>query len=113
MMLIATVATSGLFLLIAARQVKSAQVPEYTLARSVCFAVLVSLHTNVYDLAILILPNLMVFWGWHPVQGRQWILILRLFLLFFPPRYVVAIAPFRAGPWRSWWCGCGTEYATG
>ncbi len=110
-MLIATAAISGLLLLLATREVKTTHVPEYTLAISVCFAVLVSFHTNVYDLAILILPILMLFGIDIPSRQRQWILIPPLFLLFFSPIYVVAIALFRAGPLAilvAWlWYGIG------
>lgn len=55
-----------------------------------CFVILVSFHTNVYDLTLLMLPILMAM-DTLPGSGRySWIVRISLFLLFSTPLYLVA-----------------------
>ena len=47
---------SAILLFLAVHQAKVFRAPEYILAISICFVMLVSFHANSYDLAILTLP---------------------------------------------------------
>ena len=70
--LIATLILSALLLFLAARQAKNVPGPEYALAMSVCFVVLVSFHANTYDLALLILPILLMLGMEMHSKQLQW-----------------------------------------
>ncbi len=90
---ITAVILSALLLFLAAHQVKIASTPAHLFAVAVCFVVLVSFHTNLYDLAILILPALVLLEAdW---KRSQWPARAALIVLFCPLSYLIALAAFR------------------
>lgn len=113
---IATLVLSTVLLFVVARQVKKVRTPEYSFALSICFVVLVSFHTNVYDLAILLLPVLLLLSIQIGSTKLQWIVVPPRFLLFFTPLYVPVMALSRSAPltvlvvWSwyalSYWINC-------
>jgi hypothetical protein len=93
---VATIIISVLLLFLAVHEAKLAPTPAHLLAIALCFVVLVSFHTNLYDLAILILPALVLLETYIPSRQPKWIPRLALVLLFCPVSYLAALAAFRA-----------------
>jgi hypothetical protein len=91
---VATVLLSTLLLLLAVRQAGTFSAPHDFLAVTMCFVVLVSFHTNVYDLSILLLPILLIL-GVDGGSKFRWIAIPPVFLLFCSP--LVALRAVRPG----------------
>jgi hypothetical protein len=95
---IATVIVSFLLLLLAAQQAKAARSPERMLAICMCFVPLVSFHTNIYDLSILILPILLLLEASPELSTEsRWTAMSPVFLLFCTPLYVLAAATIKIG----------------
>jgi hypothetical protein len=95
---IATVIVSFLLLLLAAQQARIAQSPERLFAICVCFVALVSFHTNIYDLSILILPILLLLDTPSPSSTRpRWIAMPPVALLFCTPSYLLVAATSKIG----------------
>jgi hypothetical protein len=94
----ATVILSFLLLLLAAQQAKIAQSAARLFAICMCFVALVSFHTNVYDLSILIFPALLLLDTPSPSSIRpRWIAMPPVFLLFCTPVYILAAATMKIG----------------
>ncbi len=90
-----TLGLSIALLLLAVRQAELFSTPPYFLAMCTCFVALVSFHTNVYDLSILLLPVLLLL-GANGLSPRsRWIAMPAVFLLFCSP--LVALRAIRPG----------------
>jgi len=61
----------------------------------VCFAILVSFHLNLHDLALLLLPILLVMQGRMWASENGWEVTAPLIVLFCTPAYLVALGAFR------------------
>lgn len=92
---VTSVIISVMLLLLAAHQARNAPTSTHLFAIAVCFTVLVSFHTNLYDLAILILPALVLLETYTSSKRSEWKAMLPLIVLFCPVTYVVALAVFR------------------
>jgi hypothetical protein len=83
-------------LLLAARAtMQRQQPPARAFAGLVCFAILVSFHSNLHDLALLLLPILLVMQDrmWSSENG--WQVAAPLIVLFCTPAYLVALGAFK------------------
>ncbi|MGA2905991.1 MAG: glycosyltransferase family 87 protein [Candidatus Korobacteraceae bacterium] len=71
------------------------QPPARAFAGLVCFAILVSFHLNLHDLALLLLPILLVIEDrmWSGANG--WQVTAPLIVLFCTPAYLVALGAFK------------------
>lgn len=95
---ILTLIISVVLLLVAARQSRIALYPAEFFAIAVSFVVLVSYHTNLYDLGILALPILVLLESCSRKIKSNWFVVCVVMLLFCPPIYVAALHMFRL-PW--------------
>jgi hypothetical protein len=89
-----TLAVSVGLLWLATRQATRTPEPVEVFAIAVCFVILVSFHTNLYDMALLLLPALVLLAKRQAVEGtalRRWTLVLA----FCSPLYVAALFWFR------------------
>jgi hypothetical protein len=83
-------------LLLAARAtMQRQQPPAQAFARLVCFAILVSFHSNLHDLALLLLPILLVMQDRMWCSESGWEVAAPLIVLFCTPAYLVALGAFK------------------
>jgi hypothetical protein len=92
---IATIIISFLLLFVAAHQAKTTPTDTHVFPIAVCFVVLVSFHTNLYDLALLILPILVLLDTYAQSTPRPWVLRISIFLLFCTPLYLIVFVAHR------------------
>ena len=92
---IATLVSSTLLLLLTVHQAKTFPKPYDVLAICMCFVALVSFHTNVYDLSILLLPIVLLLGAENRPKQFRWIVMPPIVLLFCSP--LVALRAVRPG----------------
>ena len=92
-----TLVLSSLLLLLAAHQATTIARPSRIVALSMCFVVLCSFHTNLYDLSFLILPILVLIGNKVGSQRLHWTTMSLVFLFFCSPIYLIALASFKVG----------------
>ncbi len=71
------------------------QPPASAFAGLVCFAILVSFHSNLHDLALLLLPILLVMQDRMWAKESGWEVAAPLIVLFCTPAYLVALGAFK------------------
>jgi len=87
----ATLAASVFLLFLATYYTRAAPTFTHFFSVALCFVILVSFHTNLYDLAILILPAFVLL-DMDRATRPSWIGTTTYLLLFCPPLYVAAIS---------------------
>ncbi len=92
---LATFAISVLLLFLAVRQSRFAPSATHFFAMALCFVILVSFHTNLYDLVLLLLPAFVLLENCSSTEVRPWRVMVPLFLLMSPIVYLAALAIFR------------------
>jgi hypothetical protein len=82
-------------LLVARATMQRQQPPARALAGLICFGVLVSFHLNLHDLALLLLPILLVMQDrmWSSENG--WQVTVPVMVLFCTPAYLAALGAFK------------------
>jgi len=92
---VGTLAVSVVLLRLVVYQVRSVSSFAEMLALAICFVLPVSFHTNLYDLALLIVPILVLLDNWPGLRDFRWTRRVLLFLLFNPLLYVVLLATYQ------------------
>ncbi len=92
---VATLLISIVLLLVAVRQARGAPSTTHLFAMALCFVVLVSFHTNLYDLALLIFPALLLLDGCGDTKPLSWTTRLPLELVLCPVTYLVVLALYK------------------
>ena len=82
-------------LLAARRTMQRRQPPARAFAGLLCFAILVSFHMNLHDLALLLPPILMVMQDQFCTGENGWKVTAPLVVLFCTPAYLVALGAFK------------------
>ena len=90
-----TVGISAVLLIVITYATRTNQALKYFASTVLCFVILVSFHTNLYDLAILVFPCLALLNARPASTAGRIAQGATVFLLFCSPLYVVALLHFR------------------